>query len=58
MPEEMPDVRDLVRSAVFWCGVFIIGLFAFLAFGAPYLLRVVGWLFKAMGGQSLEDMGI
>jgi len=51
-------VKQLVRSALVWMVGGTIVLFLFIIFVAPALLRGLGWLFKAMGGQSLEDMGL
>jgi hypothetical protein len=47
------ELRDLVESAALWTMGFTIALFAFLAFGAPYLLQALGWLFEAMGGVGV-----
>lgn len=50
----MAALKATINSALFWMIFFTIGLFTFLTFGARPLLRLLGMLLGAMGGQGLE----
>lgn len=50
----MDDLKALLHSALLWSIFWTLALFAFLAFGARPVLRLIGLLFGLLGGVGLE----